>query len=765
MNRRSFGKLVGLGALGIVAEPMEAANPGAQEQLSMRPAQAEISQRPVDWRARTYRRLLVDTHVPDWDSHLLADFDPVSYVRTAAKAGFQSLMQYANSHVGLCLWKTKLGQMHAAMKGRDFFGEVMEQCRAHGLHRVAYYSLVFDDWAYANHPDWRILPEEGYDAALYSRTGTCCVNSPYREHAFNCLRELVGNYDFEGIFLDMTFWPAVCYCPHCTKRFWDEHHEEPPRIVDWKDPIWRSFQKCRERWMREFAMEVTKTIKQTRAMAVYQQFGTVFASWQKGVSLEQNEASDFCGGDFYGGAAQFSLVCKAYLGLSRTKPFEFMTTRTLNSHDFETTKPLEQMLMESSIPTIHSAACLLIDAIKPNGELNLSVYEYFSQINAQHDPYEQFLGGELMADVAIYYDKSSMYDPELNGIAASILAPTEAREGAPRRGLLEPPHQTSNLPHLDAVVGTARILREAHIPYGVVTNATLDQLGRFRAVILPSVLEMTAEQAEVFRGFVKDGGALYASGPSSLSAPGDGESRFLLEDVLGVRFAGRVGKFVTQNPDTAPLMWPTYITPEDPELKKLTWPQENVTFPDIVVQGEAKAGAVVLGKVTLPIVPPDAGYTIGTRFAQVWSDPPAQAPGRDPGIVMNSYGNGHAVWVAAPIESRIDRVDALLFMHLLRRILPGPCRFEADANRAVEVTLFHQAENQRLLVGLLNMQDQFPAIPAGATLRIQVPAGHKAKRVLLLPEKSEIRSEEAGSYIKFDISPFSTFAMAMIEYS
>ena len=46
MNRRSFGKLVGLGALGIVAEPMEAANPGAQEQLSMRPAQAEISQRP-----------------------------------------------------------------------------------------------------------------------------------------------------------------------------------------------------------------------------------------------------------------------------------------------------------------------------------------------------------------------------------------------------------------------------------------------------------------------------------------------------------------------------------------------------------------------------------------------------------------------------------------------------------------------------------------------------------------------------------------------
>ena len=49
------------------------------------------------------------------------------------------------------------------MKGRDYFGEVMEECRRHGLYRVAYYSLIFDDWAYQNHPNWRILPEEGED--------------------------------------------------------------------------------------------------------------------------------------------------------------------------------------------------------------------------------------------------------------------------------------------------------------------------------------------------------------------------------------------------------------------------------------------------------------------------------------------------------------------------------------------------------------------------------------------------------------------------
>ena len=46
------------------------------------------------------------------------------------------------------------------------------------------------------------------------------------------------------------------------------------------------------------------------------------------------------------------------------------------------------------------------------------------------------------------------------------------------------------------MIGWTRVLREAHIPFGVVTNANLDQLKNYRAVLLPNVLEMTAEQAD-----------------------------------------------------------------------------------------------------------------------------------------------------------------------------------------------------------------------------------------------------------------------------
>ena len=762
MDRRAFNKMLGLGAAYALTPGAPGEDAEAQEVLPH--TLAPIPPRDVAWPGQVYRRLLVDTHVPDWDS-LLTEFDARSYVNTIAAAGFQSLMQYANSHVGLCLWRTKIGQMHAGMKGRDYFGEVMEECHRHDLHRVAYYSLVFDDWAYANYPDWRILPEEGYDAPLYSRTGTCCVNSPYRDHVFACLKELVGQYDFESIFLDMTFWPAVCYCHHCVERFRVEHKMEPSRIVDWSDPNWRAFQKSREQWMREFCLAVTKTIKDTRNISVYQQFATAFGNWQKGVSLEQNDASDFCGGDFYGGAAQFSLVCKTYLSLSKSPRFEFMTTRTFTSHDFESTKPIEQMFLESSIPTLHSAACLLIDSIKPSGRLNPSVYEYFSQVNARHDGYEPFLGGELQADVAIYYDKNSMYDPEANGIPAAMLAPSEARQGPPNRGLPEPPHPEQNMPHLDSVVGAARILRENHLPYGVVTNITLDQLSRYRAVILPSVLEMTPEQAEQFRSFVRDGGTLYASGATSLPAPGDKNRSFLLEDVFGVRYAGTIGKLVKHNPDGTPLIWPTYLTLQDQELKGLIWPQENLTFSGVVMRAEALPDAEVLGTITLPIVPPDVGYTIGTRFTQIWSDPPAATPGSDPGLVIHRFGKGQAIWIAAPYESRTDLPVSRLVTALLKRAMQPPYKFEVDTPRAVEMTLFHQPQKKRFLAGLLNMQDQVPLIPVDATVRVLVPSGSRVTRVALLPAQQELRFEKQGSYVQFKIPTFTTITMALIEYA
>ena len=686
------------------------------------------------WPDNVYRRLLVDMHVPDWHPDLLSRFDPVDCVATIARAGFQSFEQYAISCAGLCLWPTKVGQMHANMGGRDYFGEVLEECRRHGLHTVCYFHVIWDNWAYEKHPDWRVRPAGGDDKIMQGRYGFACPNSPYRDYIRDLLRELVGSYEFEAIFVDMTMWPDVCYCPHCTARFWNEHNAEPPRIVDWDDPSWRKFQGARQSWLLDFVNDMTRTVKQIRPISVYHQFATVFHSWRLGAPLELAEACDFVTGDFYGGPASHSLVCKAYTSLTRNRPFEMATSRTIGMTDHVTIKPMEQIRVESFVPTLHSAALMLIDAINADGTLNNAVYDFMRGLNAERAPYEQFLGGELLADVAIYYDKESMYNPDENGVHVAEL------------------NAMDELPHRDAMVGIANILREGHVPFGMVTNATLQQLSKYRAVIVPNVLEMTEPQAAIFRQFVEDGGVLYASGPSSLDRFHEAGPRYLLEDVLGVRYMGTLGTKVT------------YLTPADEEVAKTIWPQDHLIFGGAMTQAEALPGAEVLATVTLPFAAPEAGRAIGSRFASIISDPPAVAPGAEPGIVVHSYGRGKAVWIAAPIESVDQQVNARLVLALLKRLLAAPYKFEVETHPSVEVTLFDQPENQRLLVGMLNMQPQPPAIPVGATIKVQIPPGRQASGVIRIPDRKPMPYERAGPYVEIGFEPFETLAMALVEY-
>jgi hypothetical protein len=225
-----------------------------------------------------------------------------------------------------------------------------------------------------------------------------------------------------------------------------------------------------------------------------------------------------------------------------------------------------------------------------------------------------------------------------------------------------------------------------------------------------------------------------------------------MEELLGVRYLRSVGSVTT------------YLTPEDAKLRKSIWPQENITFPGRMIQAQALAGVEVLATVTLPIVEPYLGYTIGNHFAQLWSNPPATNPGRDPGIVVNASGKGKTVWVAAPIESRRESVYPTIVLHLLRRLLPGPYHFEADTHPAVEMTLFHQVEKQRLIVSLLNAQVQIPAIPVEATVRVLLPAPHKPRRVVELPGQKELPFVETGAYVQFVVPRFDVLAMAAVEY-
>jgi hypothetical protein len=730
LNRRKFATLAGMsvvaefGGLSSIAGPaFTAMQPGSSEHFPK-------------WTQTNYRRLLTDMHIPDWDPSFLAAFDPVDYNRTAALADFQSVMQDANSFAGLCLWPSNVGPRHGALKGRDFFGEVVRECRKRNLRIVAYYAVIFDLWAYQHHPEWRIVAEngDGNSSSTNKRTAKVCPNSPYRQYAQACLRELIGFYDIDGIFFDMTFWPEVCYCAYCEARFQKEQGSHLPRIVDWGDPKWRAFQASREAWILEFAKATTQTVKEVKPISVTHQYSSILGDWRLGIPLELRGACDYVGGDFYGGPTQYSLACKLFNSLTPTAPFEFHTSRTIFIPDFVTTKSQTELTVSAFVATLHSAACLFIDAVKPDGQFNIAAYHLMGAVNRLREPYESFLGGTLLADLAVYFDRESLYDPTQNGVSPVTIK----RGGQP--------------PHLVAVTGVARIVSEAHIPYALITNVTLDQLSSYRALFLPNVLELTAVQAELIRAFVRNGGVLIASSTSSLDRLSAKTPYFLLEDVLGVRYRGMMGTSVT------------YLTPLQEVEKQVFLPQEDLIYTGPMVRAETLPGTEIIAAVTLPWVAPEEGTTENGRFAQIWSNPPARLPGADPGITMHSYGKGRAVWIAAPIESTQHEVNSRLLAHLLHRVLPGPYHFTAKAHPQVEITLFDRTQQETLLLSLLNMQIIDPPSSVEAVVRIKAPAGKHIVSATHLPDQRPMKVTQDGEYATVAFGPFSMLEMAQLRY-
>ena len=137
-----------------------------------------------------------------------------------------------------------------------------------GLGRVVYYCTTYVDWYWAAHPAARIVDEAGVSRKVSMpgwpyprRFAICCLNDPgYRSFVAAQLSELASQYEFEGMNLDMMFWPGVCYCASCAARFRQDTGEPIPRTIDWADPLWARFTALRRDWLAEFIEQATGAV-------------------------------------------------------------------------------------------------------------------------------------------------------------------------------------------------------------------------------------------------------------------------------------------------------------------------------------------------------------------------------------------------------------------------------------------------------------------------------------------------------------------------
>jgi len=685
----------------------------------------------IKWYKNSFRRNLIDMHIPDWNPDFFSKIDPEQYVSMLKKANVDTAYIYTTSCVGLCNFPTKVGKMHEGLCGRDIIREITDGCRKAGIRPILYINM-WSLWAYKNFPDWRCIAPDGRTSIDYmfgqpGRYGVLCPNSGYREYVLSLVRELMENYETDGLWIDMLIWRTVCTCPHCRKRFRDETGFDLPEKVDHADKVFTTFMKKRDEWMIEFFNDIKAIVCEKNPEASVVCNSAYYPDSVHGTSEKFSQQVEFITGDSNMGPVR-SFEAKLFNNITRNHPFEFLCSvmdPALWEHSMLKTEEHLLQLMTSCIA--HNGRNGFIDAIDPYGSLNPAVYEHLGKVYKETDKYIPFLESEMdmCADVAIYTNFQSTYSPGDDGKLLFDNATSD---------------------HMKATMECAARFVEHNVPFDIATKLQLGVLGKYKAIVLADAYVLSDAEKEAIRNYVKNGGNLYASGRCALYDYDGGKyPEGDLSDVLGVRIVGETSEKMTYiRPSGDIKLLPDYYTE--------THPLSMRTFQTLV---EASEKAEVLGKLTLPIVHPEDT----SKFASAISDPPGKITDY-PSLIFHTYGKGKVYYCAGSLELLSGRDHARLLVRLISDLIGDKPAFITDAPYPVELVMYRQRESGNYVINLTNSTLPILTIP---DIHVKVRIPQEIKRFYTAPDNTDMPYTRDGDYISFSIDRLRTFGMFIAE--
>jgi hypothetical protein len=691
---------------------------------------------------KSQRHILVDMHVPDWNPEFLANYDPVRMVDLYQKSGVQAVMHYCNSHMGLCYWPCSVGEMNKVLKGRDIVGETVTELHRRGIASCAYYSCMFNNWAWTNHPDWRLVAAGdkapnliGGTPGQGTRYGVCCFNSePYNEFMLKQIDELTKKYEFDAIFFDMVFWTRICVCDNCKRRFRQEAGADIPAKVNWADPVWCKFAASRERWLAESFKKVVETVRRNAAIPLFNNASVAPGTWLWGNSVDELTMQDLVGGDFR--IIDVFSAFHLFSGVSRST-VQYMNAFTGYIGAASAVISPEEQFVENALYSLaFNCQFMAIDAIETDGNTSPKFYEEdLRKVFDKMKPYEGLVGNgaKPIADVAIYFSDASRMSLAENGASLSSEIVTSAL----------PP--TS--PHVIGWVGASTALRIHHIPVTTITKLQLKELSKYRVIVLPQVVRMTDEEIEAFKNYVQGGGKLYASGATSLLSPTGArkENNFGLAEVFGCSFDGIDYHRVA------------FVHPQTDRLKNAITPRSVVAHgaprngpahpTKITTRFKQAADTQVLATLDLPYSE-EPGTREDHKFSSIHASPPFLKT-NTPTIIRHTFGKGEVIYSGIDLEGdqaptqggdpdkgSTDYGPSLMFVEIIKSLLGDiPLTFSLEADLGVLAVAFDDTVNNRLQLNIANIPPLPPSRPVPLVkVALCAPNGKRIKALKQLPD-------------------------------
>lgn len=694
------------------------------------------------------RHLLLDAHIPDWDSRMLSKFDPGVYADLCASSGADAVMVYCVAHTGLSYYPASVGASHRSTAGRSFVGELVDLLHQSDIAVCGYYSAIFNNWAYTTHPDWRMVPSSpGGPHGDGSRFAQCCPSNPqYMEFMLRQVRDITSRYRFEAFFFDMLFWPHVCVCEHCRARYRADEQAEIPERIDWYSPAWIAFQRARERWLVDAFRELRNCVKSELDIPVFCNLAPAEFGWLAGISLELIELNDLAGGDF-GHQGTFSALAQLTPSV-----LQYMAATTAYCGGAASGDSLSTVRTRAFTATAFGGQFMAIDAVEPDGSLIPAVYDTLRTVFEEMARYESFLGGRPVADVAVYFSPDANVDLADNGTSLGDLSLRLGFQGD----------------HYRAVQGATRVLGEDHITYATITRKELANLDQYAVVVLPDVLRMDEAEVKAFEDYVAMGGRLYASGHTSLiSTNGVERGDFALAGTFGCRYVKHETAAISfAKPATGDVA--AWIAPRRYAANgEPWWATAAGRRPATALRITSSSAAEVLATLTLPY-----RDGRGTRDDQGWATIAGAPPWDDtehPVVVRSTSGSGEAIYSALSLEG-VDGPSSQgardIFRELIKELLGDRRTFRSDAHPYVWTTVFDDPEEDRMRLCFLNHQTDQPPLPIPAVrFRVAPPEGRRFVGLVRLPARDPLsHTIHENGELEAVIHGLETFEMVAAEY-
>ena len=160
--------------------------------------------------------------------------------------------------------------------------EMMERAKNEGIKVYAEFATLNGKDYVEDHPEAWAINEKGerVEAASWFM-GVCPTEPGFRKYRFNQLRQLLNDFDIDGVWMDYVHWhaqfeepepilPETCFCDHCLSSFSEEKHIEIPDgstaekaqwILQNKDKEWRDW-RCEV--IYDWSVQIRKIIEEEK---------------------------------------------------------------------------------------------------------------------------------------------------------------------------------------------------------------------------------------------------------------------------------------------------------------------------------------------------------------------------------------------------------------------------------------------------------------------------------------------------------------------